>query len=681
MWFKRVGILFFVIVLAAFANRNLFAQSNPISDFFPEIKILASNGPAKGYFFMGSKGLTANGASHYITIIDNYGTPVFFRKMNKATSSIRLLEDGRIAYLHGVPRKFYILNEMLEVTETLSVEGFKPNGHDWDVSVEGNLLLMGEASSTFDMSQLVSEGNPEAEILDLIVQEFDSDLNLRYTWNSADHFEITDGNENSSYLDFTETQIDYVHANGISIDSDTSFLISCRHMDEITKVDRRTGDIIWRLGGKNNQFQFVNDNIGFSHQHSIRALENGNILLFDNGNLHIPQISSAVEYNIDEQNKIATLIKRYYRNPEVYSNHQGTTQRVYNGNTIINWGPYWPSMTEFHSDGTTALEWDFTDHSFSPRIEKYLWQTRVFETSSDTVDFGEWETDSVFQSIWIKNNSAENLDITTIETRTSFFGIRNQLPVNIASNDSVELEFWFYPESSETGYFTDVLTIASDTETQRIARQVKVTGWKTDDISPTAQITSSITEVPLSSQIQISFTEPVKSIEGFELDHNSIDSYILFKKNNSDGENIPFNATISTDLKVVTIIPETNLEKASNYFLSILSGLSDYSGNQLIHFETVISTVLTGTNEIVESEMEFLVFPNPATSKIVISTIKNENGYIYKLYNSMGILIKRNQVKSKITFEEIDISGFNSGIYYLVAEIDGKKVTNKIIKY
>lgn len=680
MKIKSISIVISIVFFVIFYSNKTEAQERRISDFFPDIKILASNGPAGGYFFMGSKGLTATDAAHYITIIDNCGTPVFFRKMNKATSSVRLLEDGRIAYLNGVPRKLYFLNEMLEVTNALSVEGFKPNGHDWDVSDSGNILLMGQASSVKDMSLIVAGGDTAAEVLDLIVQEFDPEFNLLYTWNSANHFQVTDGNENSSYLDFTEKQIDYVHANGISIDSDTSFLISCRHMDEITKVDRRTGDIIWRLGGKNNQFQFVNDDIGFSHQHGIRSLGNGNILLFDNGNLHFPQLSSAVEYKIDEPNKTATMVERYYRNPAVYSNHSGAVQPVFNGNKIIDWGPYWPSMTEFHSDGTTALEWDFTSHSYCPHIEKYLWQTKVFETSPDTVDFGAWESDSLFKSVWVKNNSAKNIKITTVESRTNFFGIRNQLPVNIAPNDSVELGFWYNPGNSETGFFTDVLTIASDTETQRIARQVKVAGWKNDNIPPSAQITSLLTEVPLSSQIKISFTEPVKRDDGIKLDFNSIGSYILFRKNNTGGEDVSFKATISTDLKIVTIIPETKLEKASNYYLSILNGLSDYSGNQLTHFETVISTVLTSANGIVNNKTNLFVFPNPATSKIIVSTTKNENGYSYKIYNSTGILIQADRV-IKNNSEEIDISGYNKGIYFLVAEIDGKKVTKKIIKY
>jgi hypothetical protein len=355
--------------------------------------------------------------------------------MDKATSSFRPITNGKLAYMHGVPRKWHVLNDSLKLEKTVRIQEYEPNGHDWNYAENGNLLLLGKSSRMVDMSAFVEGGNTNAEALDLIVQEFDEDFNLLYTWNSADHFSILDGNEHSQYLDFTEKQIDYNHANAVTTDSDTSFLVSSRHMDEITKVDRRSGEIIWRLGGNKNQFRFIGDEIGFSHQHSIRALENGNILLFDNGNLHNPQVSSTVEYKIDEKNKTATLIKRYYRNPKVYSNHGGATQRVHNGNTIISWGPYWPSLTEFHPDGTPALEWDFTKHSFCPRIEKYKWETTVFETSQDSVDFGFWENDTLVKSVWIKNNLENTLRITSVDSRTGYFGILTELPVSIAGND------------------------------------------------------------------------------------------------------------------------------------------------------------------------------------------------------------------------------------------------------
>ena len=70
-------------------------------------------------------------------------------------------------------------------------------------------------------------------------------------------------------------------------------------MDEITKIDRQTGDIIWRLGGVNNEFTFLNDSLDFQHsiptpfcyQHDIRRLRNGNITIYDNGNYKHPKYS------------------------------------------------------------------------------------------------------------------------------------------------------------------------------------------------------------------------------------------------------------------------------------------------------------------------------------------------------------------------------------------------------
>ncbi len=46
-------------------------------------------------------------------------------------------------------------------------------------------------------------------------------------------------------------------------------------MDEITKIDRNTGDIIWRFGpqAKNNMFTFLNDTVGFSYPHDIQQLK------------------------------------------------------------------------------------------------------------------------------------------------------------------------------------------------------------------------------------------------------------------------------------------------------------------------------------------------------------------------------------------------------------------------
>ncbi len=677
MGLKRFRIVLSLACMLIFLR--LQAQENQIINFFPEIDVLKSNGPSEGYFFFGSKGLTAQNACHYIAIIDNYGTPVFFRKMNSLTPSMRLLKDGRIAYIHGRPRKLYFLDSMLHVCDTLNVQGFRPDGHDWAVSDEGHFLLMGKHKWTYDMSQLVEGGNPEAEIVDLIIQEFDEEYNLLYTWNSADHFEITDGNEKSDYLDFTEEQIDYVHANAVTTDSDTSFLISSRHMDEITKVDRRTGEIIWRLGGKRNQFEFLNDSIGFSHQHSIRKLKNGNMLLFDNGNLHSEKISSAVEYQLNEENRTIKQIKRYYHDSLGYSNHGGAVQGLENGNVIACWGPYWPSFTEFHPDGSIALDWDFTKHSFSPRIEKYKWQTQVFETSTDSLAFETWENDTLVQDFWVKNNYSDSISITTIHKHSEYFGIAENLPQTIAPGDSIKLNCWFYPLSAETGFLTDLLTLAYDTENQRIARQLRVSGWTNDQLSPAASLLTGSLKVPLNSSIQIQFTEPVRKTGGEPFNYNSIDDYIVFKTNNSAGEPVPFNAVISSDNKNISIDPVNNFQGNSNYYISLKQGISDFSGNELIPFEENFTTVSTN-NDFYDLDKTISVYPNPAKDFLQISTDAQFDKVQVKLYNQTGRLLIIKLLKNGNN-ERISLSTLKAGVYYLQIETEKNTKTEKIIKY
>lgn len=679
MKLKGVTILSFLILLFG-AKPDVLAQERPISDFFPEIKVLADNGPAEGYYFLGSKGLTAANASHYIAIVDNYGTPVFFRKMKKATSSFRKLNNGRLAYLHGVPRKWYLLDEALSVEKVVSVEGYKPNGHDWDYSDDGHLLLMGESKSTVDMSLLVDGGNPNAEVLDLVVQEFDENFNLVSTWNSADHFSIFDGNDDSPYLDFTEKQIDYVHANAISVDSDTSFLISSRHMDEITKVHRLTGEVIWRLGGKNNQFQFIGDDIGFSHQHSIRKLENGNILLFDNGNLHNTQLSSAVEYRLDEQEKTATLVKRFYRDSAVYSNHQGATQRLPNGNTIVNWGPYWPSFTEFHPDGTTAMEWDFTRHSFSPKIEKYSWENPVFTVAAQRIDLGTLESDSIFSEITVRNLSGDSIVITGVGSRTAFFGPKTGFPVVVGGGDSTRLEIWFAPGDAETGYFEDVLTIASDSETERLACQVKVVARKDDPVPPVARLLSTDSGLPVDKKVVLEFSERIKGSQ--ELDYASIDDYVVVRKNDAEGEPVDVDATISSDKTTVTISPALQWDDQEVYYISLKEGLTDYSENPLVPFEAFFTTVISSAERLpAVGEAGLMVYPNPVTDRLTIKWGKGQGEVRCLVTNINGVSVLERSAGPEMALLEMDLGHLQSGYYIL--RVAGKNFTKtkRIIKH
>ncbi len=155
---------------------------------------------------------------------------------------------------------------------------------------------------------------------------------VEFLWNAWDHFVLADWIEPTG----VNPPLDFDHPNSLDFDVDGSYVVSFRHMGEITKIDRRTGTIVWRLGGRNNQFTFLNDPLGgFSGQHSVRVLENGNLLVYDNGLRHTPPESRAVEYRLDAGMKTATMVWQYRRPAPVFTPFLGSVQRYENGNTFV----------------------------------------------------------------------------------------------------------------------------------------------------------------------------------------------------------------------------------------------------------------------------------------------------------------------------------------------------------
>ena len=112
--------------------------------------------------------------------------------------------------------------------------------------------------------------------------EWDKDSKeVIWTWNTFDHFSMLDydqfgGTWTEAYLSL---QYDWTHVNAVIFDEiESAIYISTRHLSRITKIDYPSGQIIWNLGYEmpSGQVQMGNE-IGFSFQHSLQKLNNGNI--------------------------------------------------------------------------------------------------------------------------------------------------------------------------------------------------------------------------------------------------------------------------------------------------------------------------------------------------------------------------------------------------------------------
>ena len=265
--------------------------------------------------------------------------------------------NEKLSYYDKISQFWIIANSNMSEIDTLScVNNVRTDYHDIRLLNSGGYILQGYDSLWIDMSEIVEGGYPVALLRDiLIIQEFDSNDNLILEWRADDYLDILNY---SDYLDLTSFEITWMHGNSIEVDDDNNLLLSNRTNNEIIKIDRITGDIIWIMGGPLNEFTFIDDPLhGFNKQHDVRRIENGNITLFDNGTQHEPMLSRAVEYQIDEFNKTATLIWAYNHPDSIVAMSMGSVQRLPNQNTLINWGFFFE--TNIMDTGTLIMEVDY----------------------------------------------------------------------------------------------------------------------------------------------------------------------------------------------------------------------------------------------------------------------------------------------------------------------------------
>ena len=174
--------------------------------------------------------------------------------------------------------------------------------------------------------------------------EWDKDTkDVVWSWNVFDHFNMSDydqfgGTWTEAYLSL---HYDWTHVNAVIFDEDESDIyISTRHLSRITKIDYPSGEVLWNLGHQMTSGDVnMGTDLGFSFQHSLQKLENGNILTFDNGNL-APEfrgtdepVSRAIEISVDGSD--ASLVWSYELPADLFGFASGNTQKLENGNVLI----------------------------------------------------------------------------------------------------------------------------------------------------------------------------------------------------------------------------------------------------------------------------------------------------------------------------------------------------------
>ena len=119
----------------------------------------------------------------------------------------------------------------------------------------------------------------------------------------------------------------------------------------------------------------------------LEGLENGNIMLFDNGVAHTPPFQEWWNMNLMNIKKMATLVWEYTHPDSLFGLAMGSSQRLPNGNTFINWGTissHGAIITEVTHEGIIALEIRYPNQFKAYKARKNNWSFSVNTLNGDT---------------------------------------------------------------------------------------------------------------------------------------------------------------------------------------------------------------------------------------------------------------------------------------------------------
>ena len=350
----------------------------------PTVEVIEeAHDTAPGYIFVApQEDDTGQGGS---LAVDDGGQVVWFRHVPDASG--RAMNFGVQTYrgepvlTWGETPGVYVVfdSSYREIARFGAANGFEGDHHEFVISPQNTALITVYDAVPKDLSAL--GGKKDALAIQGIVQELDIETGkLLFEWRSLDHVSLEESYAKPGQ-DLDYPGIDYFHINSIDVDHDDNLLVSARKTSAVYKIDRETGEVLWRLGGKKSDFE-MGRGTRFAYQHDARRLPDGTISIFDNGNTvfrkgfpKVVEQSRAIVLDPDERSMRASLVHEYTHPDGRYADAAGNAQVLPNGNVFVGWGRA-RAISEFSREGELLFDANLPPGNRTYRAFRFAWNPR-----------------------------------------------------------------------------------------------------------------------------------------------------------------------------------------------------------------------------------------------------------------------------------------------------------------
>jgi hypothetical protein len=373
---------------------------------------VAQPGTDPGHIFLAPKGPNSQGGP---MILDPAGKLVWFRPMPGVLQAYafevqRYRGKPVLAWWQGEQASGIGQGEGLvfdtayrAIARIRAGNGYEMDLHEFQLTDRGTALIQAYNPVRRDLTAV--GGARDGLVFDGVVQEIDVKTGLvLFEWHSLDHVPIS-----HSYTRPKKNVIyDYFHVNSIDELPDNQLLLGARDAHTVYAVDRATGKIAWRVGGKHSDFD-VDPAAAFRWQHDARWQGDDQISLFNNNSLagdKEPLETSGLVIRIDRREKRATLVRSATHPEGIRAPSKGSMQVLSGGGSFVGWGGKNPRFSEFSADGTLLFDELFlAPNTSSYRGYRSEWSARPADSPAVAA-----ETAGAATTVYASWNGATEID-------------------------------------------------------------------------------------------------------------------------------------------------------------------------------------------------------------------------------------------------------------------------------